>query len=82
MEEEPKILEDVESTYRNGGGSMCGGVISESRFNSDPMGNMMAYYMEDDKFEIYKKLKQVREHQTKNRQESGLRNMPRVQFKR
>jgi len=57
MNDEPKILEDGESTYRNGAGAMCGGVVSKSRFDADPWGLMMAYYMEDDKFEIYKKLK-------------------------
>lgn len=57
MKEEPKILEEGESTYRNGGGAMCGGVISQSMFDSDPMAYMMAYYMEDDKFELYKKYK-------------------------
>ena len=36
---------------------MCGGVISKSLFDSDPWAYMMAYYMEDDKFLIYKKLK-------------------------
>lgn len=57
MRYEPKILKDGESTYRNGAGSMCGGVVSESTFYSDPMLYMMAHYMEDDKFEIYKRLK-------------------------
>lgn len=55
---QPKVLEDNESTFRNGGGgSICGGVVSKSRFDADPWGLMMAYYMEDDKFEEYKKLK-------------------------
>jgi hypothetical protein len=58
MSEEPKILEKGESTFRNGGGSLCGGVMSKTEFfKGDIWGNMMAYYMEDDKFEIYKKLK-------------------------
>lgn len=62
MKKEPKILKEGESTYRNGGeapwgGSMCGGVVSKSMFDSDPWAYMMAYYMEDDKFEVYKKLK-------------------------
>lgn len=56
MKNKPKILEERESTYRNGGGSLCGGVISRSLFESDPWAYMMAYYMDDDKFEIYKKL--------------------------
>ncbi len=49
-----KPLEKGESTYRNGGGNMCGGVISQSTFDSDPMGYLMAYVMPDDKFELYK----------------------------
>ena len=40
----------------NSGGSICGGVISKSMFDSNPWAYMMAYYMEDDKFEVYKKL--------------------------
>lgn len=52
----PKILKDNESTYRNGFGSMCGGVISKTRMYNDMQGNMMAYYMEDDKLEEYKKI--------------------------
>lgn len=36
---------------------MCGGVMSETDWHKDPWANMMSYYMEDDKFEIYKKLK-------------------------
>lgn len=52
---EPKILEQGESTYRNGGdGAMCGGVISQSTFNSNPWAYIMAYVMPDDKFELYK----------------------------
>ena len=57
MKIEPKILEKGESTYRNGGGSMCGGVVSRSMFDSDPWAYMMAHYMEDDKFDEYRKLK-------------------------
>lgn len=57
MKKEPKILEEGESTFRNGGGGMCGGIISKSMFDSDPMAYMMAFYMEDDKFEVYKVLK-------------------------
>jgi len=57
MKELPKTLKDNESTFRNGGeGAMCGGVVSKSRFDADPWGLMMAYYMEDDKFEVYKKI--------------------------
>ena len=51
-----KVLKESESTYRNGGGSICGGVVSKSMFDSDPWAYMVAYYMDDDKFEIYKKL--------------------------
>ena len=56
MKELPKTLKEGESTFRNGDGAMCGGVISKSTFDSDPMAYMMAYYMEDDKFEEYKKM--------------------------
>lgn len=56
VKELPKTLENNESTFRNGGGAMCGGVVSKSRFYADPWGLMMAYYMEDDKFEVYKKI--------------------------
>lgn len=54
MNEEPKILEEGESTYRNGGGAMCGGVVSQSTFDSDPWAYMMAFVMPDDRFEQYK----------------------------
>jgi len=57
MNEEPKILEEGESTYKNGEhGAVCGGVINKSRFLSDPWAYMMAWVMEDDYFEDYKKL--------------------------
>ena len=53
-----KILEDGESTFGNGdGGAMCGGVISKSMMDSDPWAYMMAFYMDDDRFEEYKKIK-------------------------
>ena len=60
--EAPKILEEGESTYRNGGGSMCGGVISESMWQQDLKENggyglLMAYVMPDEDFELYKRLK-------------------------
>ena len=58
MKEEPKILEEGESTFRNGGGSMCGGVISESLMMSDPWAYMMAYYLPDEHFKTYKELKE------------------------
>ena len=58
MKEEPKVLEKGESTYRNGaGGAMCGGVMSETEFFKDVEANMMAYYMKDENFEVYKKLR-------------------------
>jgi len=60
MEEQKigKILEKGESTFRNGaGGAICGGVVSKSVFDSDPWAYMMAYYMDDDKFEQYVSLK-------------------------
>jgi len=68
MDNEPKILEGGESTYRNGGGSMCGGVISQSYFdkyvadNGDPYGIMMAFVMDDENFEVYKKYKEAGMH--------------------
>jgi hypothetical protein len=51
-----KPLEKRESTFGNGAGtgSMCGGVISQSTFDSNPWAYMMAYVMPDDKFELYK----------------------------
>ena len=58
MKDEPKILEEGESTYRNGGGAICGGVINKTLMYSDVWAYMMAYYMEDDKFEEYKKAKE------------------------
>ena len=63
MKKLPKTLKKGESTFMNGGSdSMCGGVISQSRFDECPMGNMMAYVMPDDKFEIYKKLSGDKKH--------------------
>lgn len=38
-------------------GVMCGGVINETLFQSDPMQYMMSYVMPDDKFEQYVKAK-------------------------
>jgi len=56
--EQEKILEEGESPYGNGsGGAICGGVMSYTEWHKDPWANMMAYYMPDDKFEIYKKLR-------------------------
>lgn len=34
-------------------GAICGGVVSQSKFDSDPWVYMMAYYMADDKFKKY-----------------------------
>ena len=60
----PKILEDGENTFRNGGGefgsgAICGGVVNKSLFDSDPLAYMMAWYMEDDKFAEYRVLKKT-----------------------
>jgi len=54
MKNEPKILEEGESTYRNGGGSICGGVISKTLMFSNVEAYMMAYYLEDEQFARYK----------------------------
>lgn len=54
---EPKILWKGESTFMNGGGGICGGVMSRTEFFKDVEANMMAYYMEDENFELYKRLK-------------------------
>lgn len=55
-----KILEKGESTYRNGeGGAICGGVINQSLFDSDPWAYMMAWILPDKQFEKYKKLKEA-----------------------
>lgn len=38
---------------------ICGGVISQTEmFSGDIWGKMMLFYMEDDKFEVYKKLRE------------------------
>lgn len=42
-------------------GAMCGGVINQTLFDSDPMAYMMAYIMPDDKFELYLKAKNDRD---------------------
>lgn len=55
MKKLPKTLKEGESTYGNGdSSSMCGGVVSRSTFDSNPLTYMMAYYMDDDKFKEYK----------------------------
>lgn len=56
MNDEPKTLEKGESAYRNGGGCICGGVISQSTFDSNPWAYMMCWVMSDENFEIYKSL--------------------------
>lgn len=45
------------------GGSICGGVVSKTLFDSDPWAYMMAYYMDDDKFEEYKNEKDKKKRQ-------------------
>ncbi len=53
-----KILEEGDTPFMNGSnGAMCGGVMSFSQWQKDPMTNMMAFYMDDEKFEIYKNLR-------------------------
>ncbi len=64
MKKEPKILKEGESTYRNGEGSICGGVISKSLMDSDPWAYMMAYYIEDEQFEKYKVAKESGDNKT------------------
>jgi len=58
----PKILEKGESTFKNGGGNICGGIMSKTDFYEGGVeGNMMAYYMEDDKFAEYKEITDEKE---------------------
>ena len=45
------------------GDAICGGVVSESTFFSDPELYMMAYYMKEDKFVEYKKLKEEKKNE-------------------
>ena len=52
------------STSDNEGGSLCGGVISKSTFDSNPMAYMMGYYMEDKDFEEYQKITDKKESYT------------------
>ena len=49
MKKLPKTLRKGESTFRNGG-SVCGGVISKSMFDSNPMAYMMGYYIQNKHF--------------------------------
>ena len=37
--------------------AMCGGVISQTLFDSEPMAYLMAYVLPDDKFKEYAELK-------------------------
>ena len=39
-------------------GSICGGVIAQSLFDSDPMAYMMAWTLPDEHFKKYKKYKE------------------------
>jgi hypothetical protein len=39
-------------------GAICGGVISQSLFDSNPGAYMMSYYLPDKQFERYKKAKE------------------------
>lgn len=68
MKNHGKILEKGESTFMNGGdGAICGGVINQSLFDSDPWAYMMAYILPDKQFDIYKKLKKA-----KKEKEAGM----------
>ena len=40
----------------NNGGSICGGVISQSKFDSNPWAYMMMMYMPDKQFKKYVEL--------------------------
>ena len=42
-------------------GAICGGVVSLSKFLSDPWAYMMAYVMDDSIFWSYKKLRQSKD---------------------
>lgn len=55
----PKItpLKKGQSTYRTGEGGVCGGVVSQSTFDSEPWAYLMAYVMPDKWFEKYAKEK-------------------------
>jgi len=54
-----EIKEKIEES-----GSLCGGVISESKFKSNPWADMMAYVMPDKQFNkylVFKKQKKEKE---------------------
>lgn len=42
-------------------GFICGGVVSQSIFDSDPWAYMMCYYMVDDRFKEYQELKAIKQ---------------------
>lgn len=44
------------------GSAICGGVVNESMMKKDPWTYMMAYYLQDDIFELYKVYKEKGEH--------------------
>jgi hypothetical protein len=41
--------------------AICGGVISQSKFNSDPWAYMMCWIMDDDKFKEYQLIEDKKE---------------------
>ena len=43
----------MKEKQKQSGGVICGGVISESLFNSDPWSYMMSFYMPDEKYNEY-----------------------------
>lgn len=64
MSKEP--IKSKES-YTCGGGAICGGVISKTLFDSEPMAYMMSYYMEDKWFEEYKAAKEKGDDKAANK---------------
>ena len=51
-----KVTKSKKKIYCDGS-AMCGGVVSQSEFDSDPWAYMMCYVMPDNRFEKYKKIK-------------------------
>lgn len=49
-----KEILHTDESYKCLGGAICGGVIRQSLFDSNPWAYMMSYVMADDKFELYK----------------------------
>jgi hypothetical protein len=45
-------------------GAICGGVVKRSEFIKDPMAYMMAYYMDDEKFDEYVRAKDAQDEKT------------------